>query len=392
MDMDPDKLDVARRIIDAAEATHQRLITNSRIDDKSCGHISGMAWLKRVAAGFKTYAGIEIDVGEQLLDMSLWQTIVLESGPGNPDGKSLANAESLKEIAIVLLLFKLKCDTAHINMNFLKHLVVRNQAVHVLDSLTTSRFAYLTRLELQGNKLTFLPPSFADALPNMEFLYLSNNQLSKLPRSLDQRDKIELDAPVDEVIEEIFQEYGYPEQFREEGYAMQEHNAVRRVWAFFNAVALRSTFVKMTRLKVLWLDGNPLTSLPHELASLPRLTELCVEGCNQLPASLQQIYGASAQLGAVSAEKTRRVREWLVFDGLVLAAVRRCVNLVLVVRKNLPPALSRLVQEYLVPSVGLETGHPLLRTLSLSPSFRGGRVLRSGRLVEPRKRKMEDST
>eukprot|EP00613_Pedinella_sp_CCMP2098_P062920 CAMPEP_0171988208 /NCGR_PEP_ID=MMETSP0993-20121228/275784_1 /TAXON_ID=483369 /ORGANISM="non described non described, Strain CCMP2098" /LENGTH=227 /DNA_ID=CAMNT_0012641175 /DNA_START=710 /DNA_END=1393 /DNA_ORIENTATION=- len=227
----------------------------------------------------------------------------------------------------------------------------------------------------------------------MEFLYLGNNQLSKLPRYLDQRDEVELDAPVGELIEELFQEHGgYPERFREKGFAIESHNVERRRWAAFDAMALQSTFAKMTRLKVLWLDGNPLTSLPHELTSLPRLTELCVESCNQLPASLKQSYGASAQLGAVSAEKTRLIQEWLLFDGLVLAAVRRCVNLVLVVRKNLPPALSRLVQEYLVPSVGLETGHPLHRALSLSPSFRGGRVLRSGRLVVPRKRKMEGST
>eukprot|EP00613_Pedinella_sp_CCMP2098_P039523 CAMPEP_0171775804 /NCGR_PEP_ID=MMETSP0991-20121206/56736_1 /TAXON_ID=483369 /ORGANISM="non described non described, Strain CCMP2098" /LENGTH=384 /DNA_ID=CAMNT_0012382061 /DNA_START=115 /DNA_END=1269 /DNA_ORIENTATION=+ len=376
-----DLLVFARKMIDAAEATLEKFIARYAEEvDTSCGFRAGNAWLKRVIFGFKVFAGIE--VREQTLnEESLLQTIVVETGP---DGM-LANSQSLKEVRDMLMLFEFHCNKANINANFLKHLVVRNQAVETLSSLLyLSNYACLTRLDLHGNKLTFLPPSFADSLPNIEILNLCNNQLSKLPRFLDQRDKLKPETSFE--IEEIFQECGYPEQFRQEGLAMSVDAKFRRRWAAFDAIALQSTFVKMPQLKVLWLNGNPLISLPHELASLPLLTDLSIAGCDQLPATLQGALSARRWLGF--AERTRRAREWLVFDGLALAAVRRCVNLVLVVWKNLPSALSRLVHEFMIPSVGLEVGHPLHRSLSLVPSFRGGRVLRSGRLVESRKRKM----
>lgn len=365
----------------------------------ACGFNAAVAWLRGVAKGIKRSAGIE--VGELTpLEESCWRgTIDLTTGGQR------ATSESLDEIygAFLLLDHVGRYDYEILPTTLLKHLMARNQAIEKLDMKhMTIPFASLTRLELQGNKLTCLPPDFAESLPNIEELYLGANQISKLPRFLDRRDEVQLDAPLSQAHEEIYRELGYPTAQNPGGggpggYADGEHAKSRTLWAACDKKALRSTFGLMPKLRLLWLNDNPLTSLPVELANsshFPNLTQLCIDACDRLPHSLQLSYGTLSSFQGQNfsrfcgdAEQTRCAREWLTFDGLALAAVRRCVNVVLCVRKDLPTALSRLVQEFMHPSVGLEAGHPLHMALSLAPSFQGGRVLRSGRLVESRKRR-----
>jgi Leucine-rich repeat (LRR) protein len=196
----------------------------------------------------------------------------------------------------------------------LRNLEVLNASGNALTSIPKSigKLTKLQNLLLGGNALAALPDEIG-SLGELDLLSLSTNKLTTLPASIGKLKKLrELRADnnqirhlPDEFSEMTSLKIVYLGHFRN-----GTGNALKEVPA---------SLVKMTWLTNLYLDNNPLASLPKEVSALKRLKFFTITGTaiKTLPEELTQLSSEELLLFCVDESLKEQARK-------VLPGVRIC--------------------------------------------------------------------